>query len=63
MKYYHWIVENNKTGERYETVTRVKRAPHLTGYTVIGCCGFHEKPEAEEISNQKNTSRSRQNIY
>jgi hypothetical protein len=48
MKYYHWIVENTKTGERYETITRAKRAPReTTGYKIIGCCGYHETPEKE----------------
>jgi hypothetical protein len=50
MKYYHWIVENTKTGERYETITKAKRTPHLTGYSVIGCCGFHETPNTQRVT-------------
>ena len=48
MKYYHWIVENTKTGERYETITKNKRAPRTTNnYKIIGCCGCHETPSEE----------------
>lgn len=48
MKYYHWIVENTKTGERDEAITKNKRAPRTTNnYKIIGCCGYHETPEKE----------------
>ena len=53
MKYYHWIIEEVKTGERYETITKNKRAPRTTNnYKIIGCCGYHETPKKE--GEQKN---------
>jgi hypothetical protein len=54
MKYYHWIIENTKTGERYETATKNKRAPRTTNnYKIIGCCGYHETPGTEPERSEK----------
>lgn len=54
MKYYHWIVDNIKTGERYKTITRGKRAPRTTdNYKIIGCCGYHETPGTEPERSEK----------
>lgn len=42
-KYYHYIIENIKTGERLEIIVKNKRPRPINGYKYIGCCGYHEK--------------------
>lgn len=44
MKYYHWIVEDRFTGERKEIIKRGQLSDSGR-YKVIGCCGYHEKPD------------------
>ena len=44
MRYYHYIVEKIATGERSEIVTRGKPITVGSGYRVIACCGYHDKP-------------------
>lgn len=48
VKYYHYIVEEIKTGERSEIIVRGKLRRNYPGYKIIGCCGYHEKPGEEE---------------
>ena len=42
-KYYHYIIENIKTGKRSEIIVKNKRPHAAPGYKIIGCCGYHEK--------------------
>lgn len=43
MRFYHMIVEDNFTGERYEHISRTQGATPR-GCKLIGVCGYHEKP-------------------
>ena len=53
MIYTHWIIENNKTGERDEIIVKGKRAPRNDEYyKIIGCCGYHEKPHDDNDNAQ-----------
>ena len=42
-KYYHYIIEDIKTGKRSEIIVKNKRPHAAPGYKIIGCCGYHEK--------------------
>jgi hypothetical protein len=44
-KYYHYIIENIRTGERREIIVKNKRPYPIDGYKYIGCCGYHEKSD------------------
>lgn len=44
-KYYHYIIEEIKTGKRSEIIVKNKRPIAAPGYKIIGCCGYHEKRE------------------
>ncbi len=46
MKYYRYVVEDIKTGERKQCVAKTK-ADLPKGYKIVSCCGFYEKPDAE----------------
>lgn len=48
IKYYHYIIEEIKTGKRFEKIFKGKRPHETPGYKIIGCCGYHEKPNFKE---------------
>lgn len=48
MKYYHYIIENIKTGERSEIIVKNKRPLPRAGYKYIACCGYHDEPRNAE---------------
>lgn len=58
MIYTHWIIEDNKTGERQEVIVKGKRAPRNNDYyKIIGCCGYHETPRNEDDNTQTEVIR------
>lgn len=42
-KYYRYIIEEIKTGNRRGIVTKDKRPIAPAGWKIIACCGYHEK--------------------